>query len=120
MKILVVDDSKAMRSIVIRTLRQAGFDGHVIQEATDGKNALEVMNSYSPDLVLTDWNMPEMLGIDLIRAVRAKGNMVPFVFITSEGTEEIHKVALGEGAQAVITKPFSAEKFQEKLSGVIQ
>jgi two-component system chemotaxis response regulator CheY len=120
MNILVVDDSRVTRSIVQRTLRQAGFKGHDIVEAENGRAALDKISESPPDLVLSDWNMPEMLGIDLLRSLREKGNEVPFVFITSETTEDMHATALNEGAAAIITKPFNADKFEATLSGVIQ
>lgn len=119
MKILVVDDSKVMRSIVLRTLRQAGFGGHTIEEAGDGRAALQLINNSPPDLVLTDWNMPEMSGLNLLQKVRAQGNKVPFVFVTSEATEDQHALAAQEGASAVITKPFNMDSFQKHLSGLI-
>ena len=71
MKILVADDSRVMRQIVIRTLRQAGYDGHTVVEAQDGRDALEKVAAEQPDLVLSDWNMPEMNGIDCLRALRS-------------------------------------------------
>jgi two-component system chemotaxis response regulator CheY len=119
MKILVVDDSKVMRQIVVRTLRQAGFVGHDVQEASDGSAALQIINSAAPDLVLTDWNMPELPGIELLRSVRSAGKQIPFVFVTSEGTEEMKSLAIQEGALGLITKPFTAETFQTALQGVI-
>ena len=71
MKILVADDSRVMRQIVIRTLRQAGYDDHDIVEAEDGRDALDKVASESPDLVLSDWNMPNMTGIECLQALRA-------------------------------------------------
>ena len=115
MNVLIVDDSKVMRAIVVRTLRQAGFEGHTIDQADDGQAALKRIDASAPDLVLTDWNMPVMDGIDLLRAVRARGKDIPFVFITSEATDEMHALAYREGAVAVITKPFTAETFETQL-----
>ena len=120
MKILIVDDSKVMRSIVIRALRHAGFGGHVLVESPDGKSALNDINQSPPDLVLTDWNMPEMSGIDLLRNVRADGKKMPFVFVTSESTDEMRNIAIAAGARGLITKPFTPESFQAALSGVIR
>jgi len=119
MKILIVDDSKAMRMIVKRTLRQAGFDGHEIQEASDGSEALPLAASFRPDLILSDWNMPEMNGIDLLRALRASGDEVRFGFVTSEGTTEMTELASEAGAEFVITKPFDADTFSSVLGAVI-
>src|SRR5436853_2296350 len=104
LKILVVDDSKVMRSIVIRTLRQAGFVSDSTEEAADGGSALELIESSRPDLVLTDWNMPGMPGIELLRTVRAKGDSTRFIFVTSEGTDEMRNLALNAGADGFITK----------------
>jgi two-component system chemotaxis response regulator CheY len=120
LKILVVDDSKVMRSIVIRTLRQAGFGAHTMDEASDGVSALGLIESNRPDLVLTDWNMPGMPGIDLLRAMRAKGDQTPCVFVTSEGTPEMRDVALEAGASGIITKPFSPENFQNVLGDMLR
>ena len=117
-EILVVDDSKTMRRIVIRTLRQAGYGGHNIREAQNGQEAIGIVAGSKPDLILSDWNMPEMLGIDLLKAVRASGNHVPFFFVTSEQTKEMRDLAGSEGANGVISKPFSVEVFQEALAAV--
>ena len=86
MKILVADDSRVMRQIVIRTLRQAGYDDHDIVEAEDGADALAKVSSEKPDLVLSDWNMPNMTGIECLQAMRSSGSAVPFGFVTSEGS----------------------------------
>jgi two-component system chemotaxis response regulator CheY len=119
MKILVADDSKAMRLIVTRTLRQAGFGGHDIVEATNGKEAYDKVRTEVPDLVLSDWNMPEMTGIELLRALRAGGNEVRFGFVTSEGSPEMRKLAADEGALFLIAKPFNADTFRDALSSVL-
>ena len=74
MKILIVDDSKAMRMIVRRTLRQAGFEDVEVDEAENGRDGLTMVEGGKPDLVLSDWNMPELNGIDFLRNLRAKGN----------------------------------------------
>ncbi|EYR62361.1 histidine kinase [Actinotalea ferrariae CF5-4] len=114
MKVLVADDSRVMRQIVIRTLRQAGYDWEYV-EATDGANALELLPTVEPDLVLSDWNMPEMLGIELLRAMRANGDETPFGFVTSEGSTEMRELADAEGALFLIAKPFTAEVFRDTI-----
>ena len=119
MKILIVDDSKVMRSIVKRTLRQAGFGNHDVVEAGNGAEGLEQVSEHTPDLVLCDWNMPEMNGIEMLQELRAAGNEVKFGFVTSEGTAEMHQIALDAGALFLITKPFTADDFEEKLSPVL-
>ena len=88
MKIMIVDDSAAMRMIVKKTLRQAGFEGHEISEAEDGEKALAAIASSSPDLVLSDWNMPRMTGIELLEKLAAAGLKFIFGFITTEATHE--------------------------------
>ena len=119
MKILVADDSRVMRQIVIRTLRQAGYDGHDVVEAEDGRDALEKVTSEAPDLVLSDWNMPEMTGIECLRALRASGSQVPFGFVTSEGSEEMRSTAASAGALFLIAKPFTPEAFDAALAPVL-
>ena len=76
MKILIADDSRVMRQIVIRTLRQAGFDDHDIVEAEDGADAYAKVGAEKPDLVLSDWNMPNMTGIECLQALRSAGSAV--------------------------------------------
>lgn len=119
MKILVADDSKAMRLIVTRTLRQAGFDSHEVVEAEDGQHALELVRSESPDLVLSDWNMPRMNGIELLRSLRASGSTVAFGFVTSESSDDMRSTAESEGASFLITKPFTPDTFRAELSPVL-
>ena len=119
MKILVTDDSKAMRMIVIRTLRQAGFAGHDIIEAENGQEGLTAAPSEAPDLILSDWNMPEMNGIDFLRALRGSGDATPFCFVTSEGSDEMRETAAQAGAMALIAKPFTAEVFADTLGAVV-
>ena len=119
MKILVADDSRVMRQIVIRTLRQAGFGDHDIIEAPDGAAAAETVADEKPDLVLSDWNMPGMTGIELLRTLRAGGNSVPFGFITSESSEEMREMAESGGALFLIVKPFTADIFREQLGSIL-
>ena len=119
MKILVADDSRVMRQIVIRTLRQAGYDGHDVIEAANGREALDLVGAEAPDLVLSDWNMPEMTGIECLRALRASGSAVPFGFVTSEGSEEMRAVAESGGALFLIAKPFGPEAFEAALAPVL-
>lgn len=119
MKILVADDSKAMRMIVVRTLRQAGFAGHDVVEAENGRDALTKVGTESPDLILSDWNMPEMTGIEFLRALRASGSAIPFCFVTSEGSDEMRATAEAAGALGLIAKPFTPEAFSDILSPVV-
>jgi two-component system chemotaxis response regulator CheY len=112
-KILIVDDSKAMRLIVRKTLREAGFERHEFVEQVNGKVALEALRDANYDLVLSDWNMPEMTGIELLESLRKENIRVKFGFVTSEGSDEIRARALEAGAMFLVVKPFSAESFQK-------
>lgn len=119
MKILIVDDSKAMRMIVSRTLRQAGFADHEYLEAGDGAEGLALVASERPDLVLSDWNMPDVNGIEFLQKLRSAGNDVRFGFVTSESTDAMRSLAAESGAMFLIAKPFSADTFAQALSGVL-
>jgi two-component system chemotaxis response regulator CheY len=119
MDILLVDDSKTMRLLVQRALRQAGYRDLSIGEAENGVQALEKLAGEKPKLILSDWNMPEMSGIDFLRKVRSEKNNVPFGFITSEASVEIKDTAIGSGASFVITKPFTAEDVQDALTPIL-
>jgi two-component system chemotaxis response regulator CheY len=120
MKILIVDDSTAMRMIVRKTLRQAGFEGHDISEADDGAKALAAITSAPPDLVLSDWNMPNMTGIELLEKLAAEGTKVKFGFVTTEATSDMRQRAASAGAKFLISKPFTAESFKDALSAHIK
>jgi two-component system chemotaxis response regulator CheY len=120
MKILIADDSRVMRQIVTRTLRQAGFEGHDLVEAADGQEAFDKAVAEKPDFVLSDWNMPHMTGVEVLKQLRANGQTVPFGFVTSEGTEEMRRQAEDAGALFLITKPFTEETFREKLSDYLK
>ena len=119
MNILIVDDSGAMRSIVRRMLRLAGFSGHTIQEASNGAEALNLVTQSQPDLVMCDFNMPEMNGLQLLEDLRKKGISARFGFITSEASTALKDAAKAAGAIFVITKPFTPEVFQEVLAPVL-
>jgi two-component system chemotaxis response regulator CheY len=118
MRILIVDDSKAMRNIVMRAMKQAGFGNHEFQEASNGAEALSTIQSSSFDLVLSDWNMPQMTGIQLLDSLRAAGNPIKFGFVTSECSDDMRQTALKSGALFLITKPFTPEAFQSQLTQV--
>jgi two-component system, chemotaxis family, chemotaxis protein CheY len=120
MKIMIVDDSTAMRMIVKRTLRQAGFEGHEISEADDGAKALAAIQVSVPDLVLSDWNMPNMTGLELLEALRDSGMKTTFGFVTTEATPNMRLLAFGAGAKFLISKPFSPEAFKEHLGPLIR
>ena len=119
MKLLIVDDSSTMRKIVMRSLRQAGFTGHEIEEAANGREALEAIDRSPPDVVLSDWNMPEMNGLELLRELRGRGLDLPFCFVTSEATQEMRSQATEAGANAFVVKPFTPATLQTALDGIL-
>ena len=120
MKILIVDDSKAMRAIVRRALgATGGYASAEVVEATNGAEALDMIPAEQPDLVLSDWNMPEMTGIELLEALNAAGTIPPFGFVTSESTPEMHDRAMANGASFLVSKPFTPEALERALDGVL-
>lgn len=105
--------------IVKRTLGLAGFDGLDFVEASNGLEAIESIGTDSPEVVLSDWNMPEMTGIELLQKLRADGNSIKFGFITSENNPETLKEAMDSGASFLINKPFTPESFQQVLEPIL-
>lgn len=114
MAILVVDDSRAMRMIVRRELRKAGYED--VTEAENGAVALETIAAGGVDLVLSDWNMPDMNGIDLLTSLRASGEEVVFGFVTSETAPDVRARAFEAGASFIITKPFTSEDLDREIT----
>ena len=119
MKILIVDDSRVMRQIVTRSLRQAGFAGHDLVEAGDGPEGLRAFVLHNPDLVLSDWAMPEMSGLAMLTALRSRGEDVPFLFVTWERSPDVLSRAEAAGALGVVPKPFTADTLREALLPVL-
>lgn len=118
MRILIVDDSRAMRMIIARVLRQTGHAGATLAEAADGVEALAAIRADCPDLVLCDWNMPRMTGIELLRTLRAEGDDVRFGFVTVESTGQMRARAIESGALFLIAKPFTAARVEQVLSSL--
>ena len=121
MNILVVDDSSAMRMMVVRALRQAGYSGKEISQAEDGQIAYDMITvdkGNIPDLVLADWNMPNMTGIELLRAIKNENIETKFGFITTESTREMREIATDAGANFLIAKPFTADTVQRALESI--
>ncbi|QBI21260.1 response regulator [Egibacter rhizosphaerae] len=118
MKILIVDDSKAMRKIVQRALQSTqAYGGAALVEATNGREALDVVESEQPDIVLSDWNMPEMTGIELLEVLKERGAAPKtFGFVTSESTPEMYDRAISAGAGFLVSKPFTAEALESALA----
>ena len=119
MRVLVADDSKAMRMIVLRTLRQTGLPVEEVHEAADGVQALAAVPTFAPDLILSDWNMPFKTGIEFLQELRASGNTTPFGFVTSESNPEMREIAIEAGASFLICKPFDADRLAEVVGEVV-
>jgi two-component system chemotaxis response regulator CheY len=118
MKVLIVDDFATMRRILRNILKQIGFTD--INEADDGSTALKELKKEKYDLILSDWNMPEMPGLDLLNAIRADDELkgIPFVMITAEAQKDNIIGAVKAGVNSYVVKPFTAETIGEKLKKV--
>jgi two-component system chemotaxis response regulator CheY len=118
MKVLVVDDFATMRRIVKNILTQLGFKNVI--EADDGTTALDVLKAEKIDLIISDWNMPKMTGLDLLKAVRADSSMAntPFIMITAEAQQDNIILAVKAKVSQYIVKPFTAETLAEKLQKI--
>lgn len=119
--LLIVDDSTAIRKILLRVLHQTEIALGDVLEASDGKEALSVLEGRQISLVLSDINMPNMDGIQLLRALRASEQWrdLPVVLITTEGSQARVQEAVELGATAYIRKPFSADQLREKLAALL-
>jgi two-component system chemotaxis response regulator CheY len=120
MKILVVDDFSTMRRIIKNLLRDLGFSN--TQEADDGLTALPMLKSGNFDFLVTDWNMPGMQGIDLLKEVRADENLssLPVLMVTAEQKREQIIEAAQAGVNGYIVKPFTAQTLKEKLDKIFE
>lgn len=125
MKILVVDDMATMRKIIKNILGQLGFTN--ITEANDGKQALQILeesfHSERPvEFVISDWNMPEVTGLDLLKSVRSSTQFkeLPFLMVTAEAEQGNIMIAVKAGVSNFIVKPFSAEVLKEKIVKIFQ
>ncbi len=120
MKVLVVDDFATMRKIVRNILKQIGFEN--IMEAEDGNAALRLVKSEQVGLVVTDWNMPNMTGLDLLKAIRQDPQTanLPVLMVTAEGLKENVMDAVKAGVNNYVVKPFTAEVLQEKLETIFK
>lgn len=122
MKILVVDDFSTMRRIVRNLLGELGFSGANIQEADDGNTALAMLQQSHIDFVITDWNMPGMSGIDLLRSIRADNALqaLPVLMVTAENNREQIIAAAQAGVNGYIIKPFTAVTLKDKIDRVFE
>lgn len=113
MKVLVVDDSGIMRKIIIRALNACGLSDTV--EARDGSEGWELFQTKTIDLVLTDWNMPVMNGLEFLREIRGSGSTVPVIMVTTEGEKGKVIEAIQAGVTDYLCKPFEQEDLQRKI-----
>ncbi|MGY3039507.1 two-component system chemotaxis response regulator CheY [Rhodanobacter sp. TND4EL1] len=122
MKILVVDDFSTMRRIVRNLLVELGFSNPLIQEADDGESAMVMLRSAPFDLVVTDWNMPNMTGIELLRAIRAEASLkgMPVLMVTAENNRDQIIAAAQAGVNGYVVKPFTADTLKEKLTKIFE
>lgn len=120
MKILVVDDFSTMRRIIKNLLKDLGFSS--IQEADDGNTALPMLQQGDFDFVVTDWNMPGMQGIDLLRAIRSDDSLkhLPVLMVTAEAKKEQIVAAAQAGVNGYVVKPFTAATLKEKLEKIFE
>ena len=118
-KVLVVDDFATMRRIIKGVLKQLGFDN--IVEAEDGSIALDSLKKEEIGLIVSDWNMPKMTGLDLLRAVKGDAGLkgIPFIMVTAEGLKENVLEAVKLGVTNYIVKPFTPEGFSEKIQAAL-
>jgi two-component system chemotaxis response regulator CheY len=120
MKILVVDDMSTMRRIVKNIMKQLGFAN--VEEAENGQEALDKLRAEPFGFVISDWNMPVMTGIDLLRAIRADNKLkdIPVLMVTAEAQKENLVEAIKAGVSNYIVKPFTAEVLQEKMNKIFK
>ena len=117
-KVLVVDDSAVMRQIIKKNLKELGFSD--LSEAEDGAAGLKKAGEEPVDLIVSDWNMPNMTGLEFLKAVRADVKLkgIAFIIVTSQGNKEIVMKAVEAGANQFIVKPFNAIQLEEKINAI--
>ena len=120
MKILVVDDMSTTRRIVKNILKQLGFNN--LEEAENGQDALTKLHADTYGFVVSDWNMPVMMGIDMLRAIRAdeKLKKIPVLMVTAEAQKENLMEAVQAGVSNYVVKPFTAETMQDKINKIFK
>lgn len=119
-KIMVVDDFATMRKVIRNLLKQVGYEN--IVEAEDGVIALKTLKSQKIDFVVSDWNMPNMTGLELLKAVRADDDLktTPFLMVTAEALQDNVIAAVKAGVSNYIVKPFTAEVLNEKITKILE
>jgi two-component system chemotaxis response regulator CheY len=119
--ILIVDDSLPMRSVIKKTFKTAGYGSSEFHEAANGQEAIEVMKNGWIDIVMTDYNMPVMNGLDFLQTIKKDDLLkeIPVVVISTEGNEEKIKEFMDSGAEGYITKPFTPEAIRDLLTSIL-
>jgi two-component system chemotaxis response regulator CheY len=119
--ILIVDDSFPMRAVIKKVIKASGFNIGELFEAGNGKQALQILNEQWLDLVLTDYNMPDMNGLELLKAMKSQETLtdIPVVIITTEGSDQRVEEFLSQGAVAYIKKPFTPEQIKSHLNRIL-
>jgi two-component system chemotaxis response regulator CheY len=117
LKILVVDDSSTMRRIIINTLSRIGYTNVV--EAEHGKAGLEKLAQGGVEMIITDWNMPEMDGLEFVGAVRGSDGSIPILMVTTNAAKEDIVSALQAGVNNYVVKPFTPETLKEKIESLL-
>ena len=119
MKFLIVDDASVMRKIISRTLAEIGVTPENIVEAEDGEKAVEAVKAGTFSMIFMDWNMPQMLGIDAVVAIRALGVKTPILMVTTEGEKANVVRAIQAGATNYLVKPFTPDDIKSRVSQMV-
>ncbi len=114
MKVMLVDDSKTMRNIQRGILTQLGYTQ--IEEAVDGQDALDKVDAFSPELILLDWNMPNMDGITFVKQYRGAGKTTPIIMVTTEAEKSRVVEAIKAGVNNYVVKPFTPNVLGERIT----
>ena len=118
MKILIIDDSTAMRKVIKWILRQADIHAEKLIEASSSEDGLRQIEINNPDLVITDWNMPSMAGLELLKTLRESNNPVKFGFVTTQASTKIQTIAKDAGADFIISSPYTLDTFKNSISPI--
>jgi two-component system chemotaxis response regulator CheY len=117
MKILLIDDSKTMRNIQKSVLTQLGYS--TIEEACDGQDGLSKVAAFAPDLILVDWNMPNMNGLDFVKAFRGTNKATPVIMVTTESEKSRVIEAIKAGVNNYVIKPFTPDLLSQRINETI-
>ena len=119
MRFLVVDDSNTMRRIIINTLNKLGYED--VTEAGNGREGLDRLGSGGVDVIITDWNMPEMTGIEFVRSLRGSSTTkdIPVLMVTTNAAKDDIVEALKVGVNSYVVKPFTPDTMREKIEAVL-